>query len=225
LFLLALISALITMRLVIKGEEVKVPPLVGKDIVYALETLNDLGLGLKIADQEFHSSIPENHIISQQPAGGRFIKKGRDIRVVLSKGSQLVRVPQLEGDMLSLAQAKLKRQGLKTGQLIKVHHRLTAGKVVAQSPPVNSQRARGSRVNLLVSEGEFPASFIMPDLIGMPLSLASIKVRGLGLEVGRVTTETYQDAASQTIISQSPKSGYPVRVGEQVDLVVSEGEG
>jgi serine/threonine-protein kinase len=224
LFLLGLTSALITMRLVIKGREVKLPPLMGQDIVYALETLNELGLGVRIADQEFNSSVPENHIISQTPLAGSFIKQGRDVRVVLSKGSLMVWVPNLAGDSLSLAQLKLKKQGLKTGQLIKIHHNLPSAKVVAQYPLSNSYRARGSQVNLLVSQGEFLPGYVMPDLIGEPLSAATIKVKGLGLEVGQVTSEAYQGAQPQTVISQTPKSGYLVTAGQPVELVVSEGK-
>jgi serine/threonine-protein kinase len=222
LFFLGLGGALLTMRLVIKGQEIKVPSLVGRDIVYALETLNALGLGLKIADQEFDSTVPENHIISQKPAQDSFIKKGRSVWVVLSKGSQLVWVPHLEGDLLSLAQLELKRQGLKTGQLTKVHHNLSPNKVVAQYPPANSRQSRGSQVNLIVSQGEFPPRYIMPDLIGISLSVATIKIKSLGLEVGEVTTETYQGAQPQTVINQFPKSGYPVEAGQQVNLVVTD---
>ncbi len=225
LLILGLGSALITMRLVIKGREVKVPSLVGKHIVYALETLNELGLGLKIADQEFNSFIAENHIISQQPDSGNFIKQGRNVKVVLSKGSLMVWVPGLEGDPLSLAQIKLKQQGLKIGQLAKTHHKLTAGKVVAQYPQANSRRARGDRINLLVSQGAPAPDYLMPDLIGLPLALATIKVKGLGFEIAQVTTEAYPGASGDTVINQTPKSGYRASRGQLVNLVISGNSG
>ncbi len=225
LLLLGVSSALITMRLVIKGKEVKVPNLVGKDIVYALETLNELGLGLKIADQEFNYFTAENHIISQKPDSGSFIKQRRDVKVVLSKGSLTVWVPSLEGDPLSLAQIKLKQQGLKIGQLAKIHHNLAAGKVVAQYPPANSKRARGDQINLLLSQGDPAPSYIMPDLIGMQLSAATIQAKGLGLEMAQVTAEAYPGVLSETVIHQSPKSGYMVSEGQRVELVISENNG
>lgn len=224
LFILGLAGVFITMSLVIKGHEVRVPSLAGKDIVYALETLNELGLGLKISEQEFNSFIAENHIISQQPAKGSFIKKGRRIRVVLSKGSQMVLVPDVEEHPLSLAQLKLKREGLKTGQLTRIYHNLALDKVIAQYPPTGGHAARGNRVNLLLSKGLPPLSYIMPDLIGMPLSVATIRIKTLGVEVGQVTTEVYQSALSQTVINQLPRSGYLVMAGQKVSLVVSEGE-
>ncbi len=223
LCMLGLISATITMRWVINGHEVKVPPLVGKDIVYALETLNELGLGLKITEQEFDPAIPENHIIAQQPSQGGYLKKGRSITVTLSKGSLWVWAPALEGDKLSIVQLKLKAQRLKIGRIIKVHHSSPSDRIVTQYPASNTPLARGSQINLLVSQGEYPPSYVMPDLIGLSLSAATIKVKGLGLEVAKVTTETYPGAANKTVINQAPHSGYQVVAGGGVELVVSEG--
>jgi beta-lactam-binding protein with PASTA domain len=51
--------------------------------------------------------------------------------------------------------------------------------------------------------------------------MATIKLKSLGLELGEIAVESYQDAQPQTIINQSPKSGYPVQAGEPVGLTVS----
>lgn len=56
---LAGISALIVLTLMIKSEEsVIIPELMGKDVVYALELLGDLGLNTKVKGSEWAALHP-----------------------------------------------------------------------------------------------------------------------------------------------------------------------
>ena len=87
-------SAYFTLTLVIKSEEaVIVPELVGKDVVYALETLTDLELNTKVKGSEYNNDLPKHHVIYQDPEPGTEIKKGRDVRIIISKGSKSIIMP------------------------------------------------------------------------------------------------------------------------------------
>ena len=100
------ISAYLSLTFVIKSEDkVVVPELGGKDLVYSLEILTDLGLNIKVKGSEYSSTVPKNHIIFQDPEPGATIKKDRDVRIVISKGTKTVVMPKL--NTLSLQQAKI----------------------------------------------------------------------------------------------------------------------
>ena len=85
-------------HLLIHGENsVIVPDLQGKEVVYALEILSDLGLNTKVKGSRYSPAIPKNHIIAQAPDPGTEIKRGRDVRLVISKGPYAVVIPNLIG--------------------------------------------------------------------------------------------------------------------------------
>ena len=66
--LVVAISAYLTLTLIIKSEDtVVVPDLVGKDVVYVLELLTDLGLNTKVKGSEYSKEFSKNHIIFQEP--------------------------------------------------------------------------------------------------------------------------------------------------------------
>jgi len=71
-------SAYLTLALIIKSEDtVVVPDLSGKNVVYVLKLLTDLGLNTKVKGSEYSADIPENNVIFQEPEPGAEIKKGR----------------------------------------------------------------------------------------------------------------------------------------------------
>jgi len=92
------VAAYATLKLIVKSEDVViVPDLVGKDVVYSLELLTDLGLNTKVSAYEYNADIPKNHVTYQEPGPGAEIKKDRDVRIVVSNGPQTVVVPNLIG--------------------------------------------------------------------------------------------------------------------------------
>ena len=92
------ISGYLTLRFIIKGEDtVVVPDLVGRDVIYALNILTDLGLNTKVKGFEYRGDVPKNHVAHQDPAPGNVIKKDRDVRIIISKGPRSLVVPNFVG--------------------------------------------------------------------------------------------------------------------------------
>ena len=92
------ISGYLALRFIIKSEDtVVVPELVGKDVVYALDILTDLGLNIKVSGFEYSSDVPKNHVAYQEPGPGGEVKKDRDVRIIISKGPKSLVVPNLVG--------------------------------------------------------------------------------------------------------------------------------
>ncbi|KKK49178.1 hypothetical protein LCGC14_3137660, partial [marine sediment metagenome] len=73
------LSAFLTLTYIIKREDpIVVPDLVGKDVVYTLKILTDIGLNTKVKRSEYSSDVPEDHVIFQDPKAGAEIRRGRD---------------------------------------------------------------------------------------------------------------------------------------------------
>lgn len=220
---IAALSAFFTISLIIGSEDtVVVPDLVGRDVVAVLENLTDLGLNTKVHGFEYSAEIPKNHVVYQDPDPGAEIKKDRDVKIVLSRGTQTVQMPNLI--RLSLRQAKVifAENDLCLGVLSRSHHADTEREeIVAQNPPAGDLIERGGCVDLLVSEGPRPVRTQMPELIGHSLEDALVLIEKRNLIPGAIQTEHHPDKADRRVLSQSPPSGTAVVLRSSVDIVIN----
>jgi serine/threonine-protein kinase len=217
-------TAYLTLTWIVKSEDtVVVPDLVGKDVVYALEMLTDLGLNTKIKGSQYSDIFAKNYVTLQEPGPGAEIKKGRDVRIVLSKGMKTVVMPNLTG--LSSRQGRLviEENGLCVGRISKVYYDTTVAKdeIIAQTPSKNKPTTRGQCVNLLISLGPRPRAFKMSSFEGLSIDEAVVLIERSNLQVGRFRYDYQPGKPEHIIIDQDPGPGYRVLDGTPVDLVVN----
>ncbi len=210
---LVLLSAAITMKVVTWGRTVDVPDISGKDVATAIGELRKSGLDIKVERQEHHPKVPEGHIISQLPVPGTSVKKGRDVQVVVSLGSQEVTVPDITSEVFRKVQVELKQAGLVLGEVARANTPLPREQVVVQYPAARSVLQKGATIDMLVSEGPPPARYVTPDLTG--LSVAEAGQAAKGISVSLATT-----GAGKQVVSQDPRPGYPVFAGSQVSVTL-----
>jgi eukaryotic-like serine/threonine-protein kinase len=219
------LTAFIVVRLTVAREGVVVPDLVGKDLVAALEQSNKQGLSLKVADRAFSTSAPSNHIISQDPRPGSWLRPEAIIRVVVSKGMGELAIPAVHGVPWRDAKYTLERYGLRVGDLFRVHSdRVTRDTVIAQSPPAASKIAKGGMVTLLVSDGPRPVSYVMPDLRGQPQYVANEIAASIGLRVEKVRYIDRPEVRAGSVVVQQPAPGQRVMGGQGVELALAKRE-
>jgi serine/threonine-protein kinase len=221
------VGTYMTVHLLIRHEnKVVVPMLVGKQVVHALETLTDLGLNTKVKELRFDPAVPKHHIIAQLPEPGTEIKRGRDVRLVISRGTRTVIYPNLAGIDLPQAQIVLEQNGLRQGSLSRVHHASRPRQtIVTQYPAAGSKGQHGDAIDLLISEGPAPVSIRMLDLKGLGLDQATAAIEKNRLVLGNVTTVSDASMADETVTGQIPEAGYRVDAGALVDITISRRAG
>ncbi|MFC1491477.1 PASTA domain-containing protein [Nitrospinota bacterium] len=225
-FLLAIggVSALGGIYFFRGGEGVFLPQVVGQDIVRGLEMLSERGIPLEVSGWTFSDEVPQNHIVSQLPAGGRRIRKGRTVSLVISRGARDVRVPPVVGEDLSRAETLVRLNGLRVGPIERVFDsRRRMDGVIGSWPPLGESIRRGDQVVLLVSQGPKERAYAMPSLIGDPVNAALDRVREVGLTVGRVRYVDRKGALRGTIVGQIPQTGQRVLAGHRVHVDVARG--
>lgn len=210
---LVLISAIITMKVVTWGKTVDVPNLSGQEVTAAISELKKSGLEIKIERQEHHPTVPEGHIISQQPQAGSSVKRGRDVQVVVSLGSQEVVVPEITGQVFRKVQVDLKQVGLVLGDVARANTPQPREQVVVQYPDARTILQKGATVDLLVSDGPQQAKYVAPDLTGMTAAQAGQAVKDFFVSMTPSGT-------GKQIVSQDPKPGYPVLAGAQITVTL-----
>lgn len=159
LLMLALISGSITMQLAREKGKVEVPDLRGRDSVTAFGLLRALGFQPRIVRQEYSETAAKGAVILQRPAPGSFVRKGTEVRLIVSRGSDLAIVPDLVMIDVAEAQKFLSEAGLVLGRVVKVHSDdYPQNRVIAQDPPGGSLSRLGRGVDLLISLGPEEAS-------------------------------------------------------------------
>ncbi|MFQ5847814.1 MAG: PASTA domain-containing protein [Candidatus Methylomirabilales bacterium] len=220
LLLLAVLSGYIAMNLSLEQDRTDVPVVIGLELKEAARQIREVGLKPRMAGEEYHVAFPKGTVIRQSPSGGSRVRRNKEIRLTISKGSDETLVPDLVGQPLTDSQRLLAEQGLLLGQTAKVHTRLPGGVVIAQDPPAGFPARRGSAVSLLISLGEPERFYVMPNLVGQIEEEAVAILKEMGLSP-RVTYQSFPGLARRVVL-QDPSFGTRIKEKEEVTLVVAQ---
>ena len=205
-----------------KGETV-VPELVGKPVEEAQQLLKDYDLKLEITEERPDSIYPVGTIIYQRPRKGKTVRKGRNIYVVLSKGKEKVRIPNIVGLSLDRGLELLDRANLKVKKIDTVSvDTARTGTIVSIHPEPDKYVKKGTYVYVTISSGtEKEGGFPMPNLIGLTLIEAKKVIETDSLVLGKIE-EVESEGEAGRIILQSPNYGITVFPGDTIKLFVSK---
>ncbi|WP_306183457.1 Stk1 family PASTA domain-containing Ser/Thr kinase [Streptomyces sp. MK5] len=96
-----------------KGRPVDVPDVTGEDPDEARSDLQDAGLKVTVAPQRINSEYDKGQVAAQTPAGGGKAAEGDTVTLTLSKGPEMVEVPDVTGDSVDDAKKTLQQAGFK----------------------------------------------------------------------------------------------------------------
>jgi beta-lactam-binding protein with PASTA domain len=186
------ICAFGAMRIAIHGREVIVPSLANLSDTDAAIAAKKLGLNLSVENRFYAATIPANHVLSQSPLPGSSVRRGGQIRVTESLGTQQVPVPDVTGQDEHPATLMLKRLQLELGTVAHIPGPGPTGVVLAQSPPPNVAGLDGPHVAILVADDEdAPASvgYVMPSIVGLTVATAQSRLGSAGLHIALPTAQ------------------------------------
>lgn len=199
------------------------PELFGLGEEEARALLIDQGLRFEWSEEgdRYDERVPTGHVLLQKPQAGALVKRGRTVSVVLSKGPQLIEVPNVEGLALQAAQVTLAATGLRTGRTLEIHSdQGDPGTVVAQRPAGGARVERDAAVDLFLVLENTQQTFVMPDLVDQPYDAVRSFFESRGFRLGRVSYETYGGIPPGTVLRQYPLAGHPLRRGDVISLGV-----
>jgi serine/threonine-protein kinase len=172
----------VALRVALRAREVQVPPLVGKTVSDATQSLGALGLTLRVdPTRRTDPKVAANLIMQQDPPAGAAARSQRSIRVWLSAGPRTTTVPELIGQTERTARMRLEQDGVELGPVTEFRSQdYPADAVVSQDPPPD---AKSPTVSLLLNRGEEATTYVMPDIIGMDGTRVSETLRERGFRV------------------------------------------
>ncbi|HEX8854240.1 MAG TPA: PASTA domain-containing protein [Thermoleophilaceae bacterium] len=203
--------------LVLGGNRVTVPKVVGETIEQASPQLTQKGFHVRTTRRTSEQSA--GLVLAQDPAGGDKADKGSTVNLTVSTGPGKKTVPDVRGMTGQEALTALSKRGF----LVEEHQRHSTsvkdGFAIGTDPANGTSQEVGSRVQLFISSG--PRQVAVPDVVGLDVDSAKSTLSDQGFTY--TTTQQASDQPEGRVLSQTPSSGTKVDEGSRVSLVVSKG--
>ncbi|NBE52259.1 Stk1 family PASTA domain-containing Ser/Thr kinase [Streptomyces boluensis] len=129
-----------------KGSRVSVPDVIGETVEDARAALREAGLGVEIESKRIFSEEDEGTVAIQRPGEEAHLAQGDKVTLTISKGQDMVEVPDVSGLDKDEAKQQLETAGFK----VNVQRWFLGDSVWDQSPAGGEEAPRGSEVTIRV---------------------------------------------------------------------------
>jgi beta-lactam-binding protein with PASTA domain len=222
-FLVFFLAVYFTVSLLVKGDEINAPDLIGKSLTEAYAIAAKKGIILKKVIGDFGLTYSPNTVVNQFPAPDSGVKEKSVLKIfVASEVGQAV-VPELTARSQKECDSLLKKSKLKRGHSAFISSRdVPLDDVLGQSAPAGSRMAEGSAIDLLISKGGESLSFIMPDLIGKQADKVLVFFETRGLKISKIEEVAYFGLKPGIILKQFPSPGFEISAKNLIGIQVSK---
>ena len=207
-----------------RTKEVQIPSLVGTNIEEAKTKLDELKLKYEITEEYSPEGKEEGTILSQEPKyqDNYKINETEVIKLVVSKGIEMVAVPKVTGDAKEDAISKLEEANLKVEIAEEINEKVQEGVVIKQEPAANEQIAKDSTVKIYVSLGRGIKEVTVPYVVGKQEAEAKKALEAAGLTVGTVKYESDTTKPNGEVLKQGIDADKKVDEQTPVSLTVNK---
>ena len=202
--------------------EVEVPNVLELPVDMAEDRLKESTLVMKVSGYANSDTVDKDCIISQQFPEGTVIQKYSTVTVVVSNGSDLVKLSELtlEGMTEETAKVLLEQKKLIVKEEQEYHDTIKEGQVIRYEP---SQARPGETVTLYISAGPITVMKTVPDIRQKTEEEAISNLLQAGLNPGQVSQEYHDTIPQGYVISQGVEPNLLIKEGSTVSYIVSKG--
>ncbi|MFN1834613.1 PASTA domain-containing protein [Balneola sp. MJW-20] len=203
------------------NEGITVPDVTRVSLEEAVASLEDRGLRYEVAERRANTAYPSNYVIDQSPVATQIVKPNRKIYLTVNTSERpQVEVPKLRDLSLRNAQIQLQNYGLEVGVVSYESNRFK-NVILRQSVPEGSMVDKGTPVDLIVSDGLGDKIVQIPEIIGLRLPEAQLKLREAGLRVEDVIFRRSREQNPNIVLDYEPKVSELIE-GKSLRLIISE---
>ncbi|MFI6010383.1 Stk1 family PASTA domain-containing Ser/Thr kinase [Streptomyces sp. NPDC051243] len=132
-----------------KGSPVDIPDVTGESLADARAELAEAGLKVKVAPARVNSEFDAGQVAQQSPADGSQAAEGDTVTLTLSKGPEMIEVPDVVGDSVDDAKAELEAAGFQVDEDRGLLG-LFGDTVKKQSPKAGQTAPKGSTITITI---------------------------------------------------------------------------
>lgn len=217
------------------GEKIEVPTFYKIHMDDLDEFVSGKGIKYTIQDSVYMDNWPKGTVCWQYPlptdSSGMFIKSGREVLLsVVPINPQMIKMPDVVDMSKRMAESSLEAIGIRT----KISYEpAVEGKGFVLKQQYNGHDIKpgtsipkGTRVELIVAQGNNGTTSSLPNLIGLTISEAQARLSNLTLSLYIDCNGCSEEEKPNTIIvEQSPRGGEGVNVSAGATITVWSGKG
>ena len=226
-------AILLFMFLAVGHNNVRVPDVVNMTEKAAKTSLKSAGLTVGAVKRTYSSDVKKGKVISTTPKADSPVAKGRKVSLLVSKGPNLTKVPDVEGLYLATAKKKLTKLGFKVKSREAPSSEYVPGLIISQSVKAGRKvDATKTKITLVVavaledqtkpSSSSSKATFKLDDLTGKSLANAQSYAKSKKLNL-KVKKDYSNSVDSGDVISMDPGAGSEVSEGDTLTVTISKG--
>ena len=170
---------------------------------------------------EYNSSYPAGTIFQQSPAAGRTVKEKQKITLKVSRGTEIITLPDVGGYDKDTAKQTLVDLGVSVTTRRETNDSVAEGTVIRTEPAAGSSVEGGSTVVLYVAKPTRVTTARVPSVEGLDETAARNAINTANLVPA--VREVNSDQPAGTVIEQNPSAGDTVSLYSVVVLYVSTG--
>lgn len=198
------------------GALIAIPNVSDKTQSQAINSLQTLTEDIDVR-KVFSSTFAEGQVVGTEPPAGIPVTKGTPITLLVSKGKEMAVVPDLLGNDLVTATAKIVGARFSIGAVSEWFNAdYPLGSVYAYSGDDKTELAVGSAIEMKISLGAIPV------VAGLKEEVAKAALEVAGLSVRKSSYQFSDSIAKGDVIAVAPDE-VEVGKGSTVKLVVSKG--
>lgn len=206
------------------NQDVNLPNFVGMTKEEAQKEADKIKVKLEF-EEEFSADVEKGKVISQDPEfkENSKIKEKSTVKLKISKGTELVKVPKVTGMEKEEAIKTLEDLGLKVEIKEETSKKVEEGYVINQDIAENKEINAGDTVTITVSTGTGITQVSVPSVTGKTENEARTALESAKLKV----TVNYEEDSSKTegiVLKQNVESGKKVDEGTTVTITVNKAE-
>ncbi len=209
-----------------------IPQLIGLDLESAQTALVNSRLNWEIMD--VNSSAPAGEVLSQQPLPRTIALHADQVTLEVSTGTlPTALLPNWTGLTITEVLDDIRQMEQETSLLMILdvtyapHQELESERVITTEPAPGTEITSGDQIVIILSNGETPN--LLPDWTGLTITEVLDDIRQMEQETGLlivpdVTYAPHQELESERVITTEPAPGTEITSGDQVVIILSNGE-
>ena len=223
LFFIAFGGTMLVLK-VTNPKEVEVPNVVGSTREEAQQKIEGAKLKFEVSSEEYSADTEENHVISQDPAyleSYNKVKEGSTVKVVISKGTEKTKVPNVKGKEKDEAVQLIEDAKLKAEIVEETSKTIESGYITKQETDEGTEVNAGDTVKVYISIGTGIKQVVVTSVLQKDVETAkkNLEEKGLVVEIEYTEDKTKDNGV---VLNQSIKSGETVDEGSTITLTVNK---
>jgi eukaryotic-like serine/threonine-protein kinase len=199
--------------------KVPVPDVKGQQWPQAQQNLTNAGF---VPVEHIVPGNTKGQVTATDPPAGQKAPKGSKVRVNVMSGPQQIAVPSVVGASLATATTALHNAGFNVNPTYQDSN-APQNQVIHQNPSPGSKEAKGSTVDVIVSNG--PPQVSVPDVVGYTSQQAVQTLESAGFKVVQQPVTVSDPSLANQVQSQNPAGGSQATKGSTVTITVGQSSG